>query len=353
MKFAEYVDFGQMALSTILVVVFMTRSGAATRGSAAALKARTPHGEHATGEDEGAEPRSKHEGKGEKSEKAEKSGKGEKADKGDKGKPDKVERVDFTQEAEGSPDEAWGGGEGADHAKGRKAGKLAQADDAKPSDSRKGKGDKAGKEKPDKDKADKDGDALATDPKEIAQDLLAGNARFIEGQRSNISLVEQREASAGAQHPGVMVLGCADSRVPPELVFDRGVGEMFVVRSAGNIAEPVAVGSLEYAAEHLHAKVLLVLGHEKCGAVQAALSDAKIGSPNLEALIANITPAVKELKAWAEGDQLWHMAVEANVRRQAEEILRRSPMLRQAVTKKEVTLLKAIYDPQTGHVHPL
>ena len=194
---------------------------------------------------------------------------------------------------------------------------------------------------------------LGTDAKAIAKALLAGNTRFTTGHGSHPDLTSQRTASAAGQHPGAMVLGCADSRVPPELVFDRGIGELFVVRSAGNIAEPVAVGSLEYAAEHLHAKVLLVLGHEKCGAVQAALSEGKMPSPNLEAVVSHIAPAVSGLKQWAEGGDLVRMAVEANVRRQADEILRRSPMLRAAVAKGEIKLLKAVYDLETGRVRPL
>lgn len=195
--------------------------------------------------------------------------------------------------------------------------------------------------------------ALAGDPKAIARLLLDGNARFATGQGGGVDLVSQREHAAGGQHPGVMVLGCADSRVPPELVFDRGVGELFVVRSAGNLAEPVAVGSLEYAAEHLHTKVLLVLGHERCGAVQAALSEEKMPTPNLEAIVGRILPAVKGLKAWAEGTDLVHLAVEANVQRQAQEVLRASPVLRHAITAGEIGLLKAVYDLDSGRVRPL
>jgi carbonic anhydrase len=194
---------------------------------------------------------------------------------------------------------------------------------------------------------------LAGDPKTIARALLEGNTRFLSGHSAHPDLEQQRETSAQGQHPGAMILGCADSRVPPELVFDRGIGELFVVRSAGNIAEPVAIGSLEYAFEHLHAKVLLVMGHEKCGAVQAALSEQKMPTPNLEALVERIAPAVKGLKAWAEGDDLIHMAVEANVRRQADELLRQSPLLRQAVAKGEITILKAVYDIETGRVRPI
>jgi carbonic anhydrase len=197
------------------------------------------------------------------------------------------------------------------------------------------------------------GPAVAMDPKAIAKALLEGNARFTSGDESHAALTDQREASAGGQHPGAMILGCADSRVPPELIFDRGIGELFVVRSAGNIAEPVSVGSLEYAAEHLHIKVLLVLGHDKCGAVQAALSETKMPSANLEALVGYVSPATKGLKAWADGPDLIRIAVEANVRRQAEEILRRSPILRAAVAKGEITLLKGVYDLETGRVRPL
>jgi carbonic anhydrase len=194
---------------------------------------------------------------------------------------------------------------------------------------------------------------MGSDPKAIAKALLEGNGRFTSGDASHAALAQQRAASAGGQHPGAMVLGCADSRVPPELIFDRGIGELFVVRSAGNIAEPVSVGSLEYAAEHLHIKVLLVLGHDNCGAVQAALGGGKMPSANLEALVGYVSPATKGLKSWAEGPELVRIAVEANVRRQAEEVLRRSPILRAAVAKGEITLLKGVYDLETGRVRPL
>jgi carbonic anhydrase len=318
MKIAKYVVIGQVLLSAILVVVFATKPGASTTAAAkghgkavnpeqaAAVAAVTGDREEAPdlgawgGEGEDAGGKGKGAGKG-----ADKGGHGEAGGHGGAGKSKTPPRLAARRPGEGE-----------------------------------GKGSVAPT-------------PLAGDPKAMAQVLLAGNQRFMGGNRTGFNLVQQREASAGGQHPGVMVLGCADSRVPPELIFDRGVGEMFVVRSAGNIAEPVAVGSLEYAAEHLDAKVLLVLGHEKCGAVQAALSEAKMPSPNLEAVVGAILPAVKELKSWAEGDALIHMAVEANVRRQAEEVLRRSPMLQKMVTRKELTVLKAVYDLESGQVHPL
>ncbi len=195
--------------------------------------------------------------------------------------------------------------------------------------------------------------ALGNEPKEIARALLAGNARFLSGAGTHPDLLQQIMMSKDGQHPGAMILGCADSRVPPELVFDRGIGELFVVRSAGNIAEPVATGSLEYAVEHLHAKVLVVLGHERCGAVQAALAEGKMPSPNLEALVEHIAPAVRGLKSWAEGSDLVRLGVEANVRHQANELLRRSKLLREHVAAGKLTILKAVYDLETGRVRPL
>jgi carbonic anhydrase len=194
---------------------------------------------------------------------------------------------------------------------------------------------------------------LGTDPKAIARELLAGNGRFASGEQTKYDLTAQRKHAEDGQHPSAMVLGCADSRVPPELIFDRGVGELFVVRSAGNIADPVAAGSLEYAAEHLHTKVIVILGHDECGAVKASLAGGKLPSDNLEAMVNYIAPGLKGLKGWADGPELIRLGVEANVRRQGEELLRRSSILRKAVAKDEIMILKAVYDIHTGRVRPL
>jgi carbonic anhydrase len=194
---------------------------------------------------------------------------------------------------------------------------------------------------------------LGSDPKAIARELLAGNGRFAAGERTAYDLTAQRKHAEEGQHPAAMVLGCADSRVPPEMVFDRGLGELFVVRSAGNIAEPVAVGSLEYAAEHLHTKVIVILGHDECGAVKASLAGGKLPSENLEIMVKYIAPALKGLKSWVDGPDLLRLGVEANVRRQGDELLRRSPILRKAVGKEEILILKAVYDIHTGRVRPL
>jgi carbonic anhydrase len=332
MKFAKIAVIGQLAVSAVLVGVF-------------ALKSSGKVGDHGKGQvgQDGKDVPALAAGHGE-------DHKADKADKADKAGGAAAEGA----HAEAGDEAEHGEGHGEKADKGESADKgarLAQAGHGKETretkDSRgAGKSGRAEDHGP-------VGVALAGDGRSIARALLAGNERFVSGKSAHPDLEQQREESAKGQHPGVMILGCADSRVSPELVFDRGIGELFVVRSAGNIAEPVSVGSLEYAFEHLHAKVLLVMGHENCGAVKAALSDEKMPTPNLEAMVGYVAPAVQSLKAWAEGDDLVHMGVEANVRRQADEVLKRSPLLRQAAAKGQLIILKAVYDLETGRVRPI
>lgn len=110
----------------------------------------------------------------------------------------------------------------------------------------------------------------------IWADLEKGNRRFMAGKHTVISYNSMRRELSKGQKPEVIVLGCADSRVPPELVFDKNLGELFVVRDAGNVSDAVSLGSIEYAVEHLHAKMIVVLGHESCGAVAATVSGEKM-----------------------------------------------------------------------------
>src|SRR5947207_3850110 len=137
---------------------------------------------------------------------------------------------------------------------------------------------------------------LAQSPgSQIWNELASGNRRFMDGKSEARDLVARRKDLAKTQSPRVAVLSCADSRVPPELVFDEGLGDLFVVRSAGGSADPLAVGSLEYAVEHLGTSLIVVMGHQSCGAVKAACADQKAGSPNLEALIAPIAASCKQI----------------------------------------------------------
>src|SRR5271155_2695420 len=139
--------------------------------------------------------------------------------------------------------------------------------------------------------------------------LMAGNGRFVAGKPATYELAALRQKLASGQSPHVIILSCSDSRVSPELTFDQSLGDLFVVRTAGNIADPVALGSMEYAVAHFHSPVLLVLGHQKCGAVIAACSGDKMPSTNLDAIVEKINPAVTQAKTYAHGDDLVESAI--------------------------------------------
>ena len=190
-------------------------------------------------------------------------------------------------------------------------------------------------------------------PEEIWSDLMSGNKRFVAGKPKSRPLIAAREELYKGQHPQVIVLGCADSRVSPELVFDKNLGELFVVRTAGNIADPIALGSIEYAAEHLHSKVLVVLGHEKCGAVAAAASGEKMPTANLDAIVSKIFPVVERFKGCAQGDQLIGLSVEGNVQQSARDIVENSPILQQELLERKLTVITAVYRLKTGEVYRL
>jgi carbonic anhydrase len=187
-------------------------------------------------------------------------------------------------------------------------------------------------------------------PEVLWQALMAGNKRFIAGKARPREVVQKRAKLATGQQPHVIVLGCADSRLSPELIFDQNLGDLFVVRTAGNIADPVALGSIEYAAEHLHSSLFVILGHEKCGAVIAAASGEKMPSPNLQAIVDKIHPAVGRVQGKGTGDALIQHAVEANVQQSADDILAHSPILHKAVNDKHLTIIKAVYHLKNGAV---
>jgi carbonic anhydrase len=187
-------------------------------------------------------------------------------------------------------------------------------------------------------------------PEELWQDLMAGNKRFAEGKTAVRDVVAARARTAPVQHPYVMVLCCADSRLSPELIFDQNIGDLFVVRTAGNVADPIALGSLEYAVEHLDSRMLVVLGHEKCGAVSATLSGAAMSTENLTALVRKIKPGVDKLKGLVQGETLMNLAVEANVHHSAADVIKDSPIIRHEVARGKFTVAKAVYNLATGEV---
>jgi carbonic anhydrase len=186
---------------------------------------------------------------------------------------------------------------------------------------------------------------------QIWNDLAAGNHRFIIGKTAPHDLLAQRRALTKTQHPRVAVLSCSDSRVPPELVFDAGLGELFVVRSAGEDDDPLSIGSLEYAVEHLGSSVIVVMGHQSCGAVAAACSGGKPESVNLDAVVNPIAPSCAKMDS--KRPETVDLAVRDHVHRVAQELLAKSEMLRKSFDEGKLTIIEAYYSLETGEVSKL
>lgn len=181
--------------------------------------------------------------------------------------------------------------------------------------------------------------------------LMAGNQRFIAGQAQHTDVPALRAKLATGQQPKVIVLGCSDSRVAPEEVFDQNLGDLFVVRSAGNVADAIGLGSMEYAYEHLGSTVLVVMGHTKCGAVMAACSGDKMPTSNLQAIVDKIEPAVLTAKGQGNaGDKLLSEAINDNALRSAHELTVHSEILRHAVDEGKLTIIPVLYHLDSGEV---
>lgn len=187
----------------------------------------------------------------------------------------------------------------------------------------------------------------------IWADLISGNRRFRAGKHSNGKFVAARQTLTKGEHPQTIVLGCADSRVPPEMVFDKNLGDLFVVRSAGNVADTVALGSIEYAIEHLNSPLLVVLGHESCGAVAAALSGEKMASKNLTAIVEKIAPAFAGSQSCRMKSKINFSCIELNVEQSAKDVLLNSPIIEKAVEEKRLTIIRAVYHLESGEVERL
>ncbi len=183
--------------------------------------------------------------------------------------------------------------------------------------------------------------------------LLHGNARFVGGRTSAKDYSQERARLVSGQQPYAIVLTCSDSRVAPELVFDESLGKLFVVRDAGNVVDPVVLGSVEYAAEHLHARLFLVLGHDSCGAVAASLGTAP-ESPHLAALVQAIAPAAQEAKRQGlDAAHTLDAAVRANVLLQARRAVADSAVLKRLEGNKQLQVAAAVYHLRTGKVELL
>jgi len=189
------------------------------------------------------------------------------------------------------------------------------------------------------------------DPNEAMVRLLEGNLRYVTEQVASADRggVRRTEVAKG-QHPFAAIVSCADSRVPPEIIFDQGLGDLFVVRIAGNLATDEAIGSIEYAVEHLGVRLVVVLGHEKCGAVKAAL-DGGHAPGRIEDLVEAIAPAVERSRTRA-GDPLDN-AVRANVRMVVDRLVFAEPILAEKAREGAIKIIGARYDLDSGTVETL
>ncbi len=194
----------------------------------------------------------------------------------------------------------------------------------------------------------------AVSPQEALAKLVEGNKRFVEGQPQRPDAEKERlaETAKNGQHPFATVLACSDSRVPVEIVFDQGVGDIFVIRVAGNTSGGDEMGSIEYCVDHLGAPLLVVLGHTKCGAVTAAATEAET-SGHLTALIDRIKPAVDRARTVSpdkKGEELVPQAIEENVWHGIEVLLTRSEDVRKRIGEGQLQVIGAVYDIEHGDV---
>jgi len=185
------------------------------------------------------------------------------------------------------------------------------------------------------------------------QRLKAGNARFIAGTARFPTVQKEILADlAKGQHPYATILSCSDSRVPPELIFDAGFGELFIIRVAGNVLSPEIAGSLQYAGRHLHTPLFVVLGHTNCGAVAAAIETRLRGTrehSRIQLLVERILPALEDIDSQLIPEATLAQAVEANVRWTMRQILE-TPEGRERQVEGRVKLVGAIYEIETGLV---
>lgn len=202
-------------------------------------------------------------------------------------------------------------------------------------------------------------DQAALTPLDVLNSLRAGNARFAAGMSTERDHVAQLPAAVEGQHPMAIVLSCVDSRVPVEIVFDCGIGDLFVARVAGNCANPDILGSIEYACKVAGSKLVVVLGHQHCGAVKSAIDGVELG--NITALLSKITPSVEAAAraadaAGADDDRTSANAAfvaqvtETNVHNTIGRVRAESPTLADMESDGEISIVGAVYSLESGEV---
>lgn len=183
-------------------------------------------------------------------------------------------------------------------------------------------------------------------PDDAINELKNGNKRFIDGKLENTDYKEQVQSVKDGQHPHSVILSCLDSRVPPEIVFDQGIGNIFVARVAGNIEDPNILGSMEFGTKIKGSKLIVVLGHSKCGAIEGAVDNAELG--NLTQLVNQIKPSITGDKS--NRDKMVEESSRNNVKQTIERILKNSEVISELVKEGKVKIVGAYYDLNTGKV---
>lgn len=193
----------------------------------------------------------------------------------------------------------------------------------------------------------------AITPAKAIELLKEGNNRFVDNLKMNRNLLQQVNETSDGQHPFAVILSCIDSRTSAELIFDQGLGDVFSVRIAGNIQNEDILGSMEFACKVAGAKIVVVLGHTKCGAIKGACDDVKMG--NLSALLEKVKPAIDaektvKLDRNAGNSEFVEKVASLNVRITKKQILQHSPILKGMIKKGEIELIGGMYDVETGKV---
>jgi carbonic anhydrase len=184
--------------------------------------------------------------------------------------------------------------------------------------------------------------------------LKEGNKRFVNNLKINRNLLEQANETSDGQHPFAIILSCIDSRTSAELIFDQGLGDIFSVRIAGNVINEDILGSMEFACKVAGSKIIVVLGHTKCGAVKGACDHVEMG--NLTVLLNKIRPAVDEEKTItmnraSSNNEFVEKVAAINVKRTAQSIMQRSPILKEMIESGQIGLAGGMYDVANGEVH--
>ncbi len=195
-------------------------------------------------------------------------------------------------------------------------------------------------------------DQQALTPQEILNDLMEGNERFRNNKLIERNYPAQVEGTASGQYPKAIILSCVDSRVPVELIFDQGVGDIFVARVAGNVEDEDLLGSIEYAVGVAGSKLIMVLGHESCGAVKSAVDKLDVGSENVTHLLNQIEPAVNAQKDERNSKDKKYLTevIQINVDMTVRDIKKRSQIVNRLITENKIMLVGAYYSLQDGKV---